>query len=199
MLAKNLFRLKKHIFLLIISLLFLLVWPKQAWAATLSLTSKTKNIMADSEFQVEIILDTQNEETLGTDIVINYDSTKLEALKITPGNLYPNYPEAGQKIEQNEGKIYLSGVANFGMPVSESGSLGTITFKGKAPGKTIVSLDWESGSTAKTSIVPYVGYTNLLKVPPESLALSISGKSLWGRFLSLIKSLKDFLIRFAFL
>jgi len=98
MATNSLFRIKKHLFFLIIFILFVLVWPRQVSATSLSLVSKTENIIVESEFQVDIILDAQDEETLGADVVILYDPLRLEALRIKPGNLYPNYPEAGQRI-----------------------------------------------------------------------------------------------------
>jgi len=166
-----------------------------AAAATLSLSPQVKTITVGSEFDININLATNGKETLGTDVVITYEPVFLEAVKITPGTLYPNYPPGGQRIDQVAGKVYLSGAANFGAPVSESGLFGTIIFKGRVPGKTAISFDWEEGSTTKTSIVPYVGYANLLKAPPEGLTLSIKEKSLWDKFLDL---LKNFLERFAF-
>lgn len=182
--------MRKFLFILGL-IIFFLFSVQKASAASLNLSSSTSEPRVSEEFWVEVYLDTQTQETLGTDVILSFDLQFLEAKEIKEGKLYPSYP--GKKIDNNQGRIYLSGVASYGNPVSTSGVLGEIKFLAKKQGGTQISFDWQSGRTDLTSIVPYKGQTDLVTQKPQSLNLSVEKQTLMGKIVEFIRRLGRFL------
>ncbi len=175
-------------FLLVLGLVILFLFSNQEiLAASLNLSSSNSTPQVGEEFWVEVYLDTQNQATLGTDVILIFDPQFFEAKEIQEGVIYPSYP--GKKIDNEQGKIFLSGVANYGAPVSISGVLGKIKFMPKKQGKGEISFAWEPGRTDLTNIVPYQGSDNLLSQAPQTLGLQIEKQTLIGKIIELIRRL----------
>lgn len=175
-------------FLLVLGLAILFLFSSQEiLAASLNLSSSNSTLQVGEEFWVEVHLDTQNQETLGTDVILIFDPQFFEAKEIQEGVIYPSYP--GKKIDNEQGKIFLSGVANFGTPVTISGVLGKIKFMPKKQGEGQISFAWESGRTDLTNIVPYQGNVDLLSQQPQPLEFKIEKQSLFGKIIELIRRL----------
>jgi len=178
--------MRKFLFILGITTFFFLSSQKVS-AASLNLSSSTATPKVGEEFWVEVNLNTQIQETLGTDAVLIFDPQLFEAKEIEEGEIYPDYP--GKKIDNEQGKIFLSGVANYGSSVSASGVLGKIKFVPKKEGKAQISFAWQSGKTNLTSIIPYQGNADLLNQPPQSLSLQIEKQTLMGKIIEFIRRL----------
>lgn len=177
----------KKISAFILIILFLLFIPTTVSASELKLSTPKKILSVGETFKVDINL-TGAEATLGTDIIINYDPSFLEAISLEEGSLYPSYqPLPAKRISGNQGKIFLSGSANIGQPVKAEGIFGTTTFKSKKPGNTVISFDYDKTATNKTGVINFSGQ-NLLSGTPDTLPVDISSPNPVASFLKMLFS-----------
>ena len=130
-------------------LMLALANPAYALAASLSLFPATGTFNKSCQFNVDIKLDTNGQQTDGTDSIVIFDAAKLRA-EITQGSLYPEYP--GNNVDNEAGKITVSGLSSPSSVFSGQGTLATIKFTVKdtsSTGATIVKFDYDpSGKNA---------------------------------------------------
>ncbi|MBM4401819.1 MAG: hypothetical protein FJ044_01070 [Candidatus Cloacimonetes bacterium] len=112
--------------------------------AILSLSPEQAYLVKDQIFSVNIIFNPGQESVDAVDAVLVYDPNLLEVLGLIPSELFASYPVQ----DFGEGKIQLSafavGTTGNPKPVTESGTLGTISLKAKAVG--IAKLEFSSDS-----------------------------------------------------
>lgn len=145
------------IFFILVLLLFLLpvtssLSPVFAQAATLSLSPSSGTFNRSCNFSLKIDLNTGGAQTDGTDAILLYDSSRISASSISSGTIYPDYP--GNNIDENAGKITISGLASVTTAFSGQGTLATINFtlKDNAPtGATQIKFDFDTNDKAKTT------------------------------------------------
>lgn len=128
--------------------------PAYALAATLSLSPSSGTLNKGCQVNLDIKLDTQSKQTDGTDAIILYDQSRLTATTPTAGTIYADYP--GTNVDENSGKITISGLASVSTAFSGQGSLATLHFTVKdtaATGATIVKFDYEQGGKTTDSNV----------------------------------------------
>lgn len=112
--------------------------PKAATAGvTLSLSPNSANQIINTNFDVNILLNTNNQPTVGTDVILTYNTQDLSIVdadtnatgtQIKPGSLYYSYPV--NSVDTTNGKINFSGIIQpGGSNYSGSGVLATITFR----------------------------------------------------------------------
>lgn len=136
--------IKKVLFIIIFILL-----PITAQAAVLDLNPASKNVDLNNNFAVEIILDTQEVNTDGTDVhYLNYDDSILEVQSITPGVLYANTAVSTGA----NGKINFSQAAQGGRSYNGKGVLATIIFKAIAEGSSALTFDFTPGNTLDCNV-----------------------------------------------
>jgi hypothetical protein len=130
----------------------LLVSPSASLAQTssphLSLTPTVKEVNTGINFNVTVSVDTGGQQVSGVDAVVQYDSSLLEVVSVSEGTFFPTITT----ITTTLGKVEIYGVADTGSPKTGTGTLATITFKGKAPGTAAVSFVCQSGSTSDSNI-----------------------------------------------
>lgn len=131
-----------------------LVTPILAAQATLSLSPSTGTFGKGCQFTVDIKLNTGGAATDGTDAIITYDPTRLSTNtnSIASGTIYPDYP--GNNVDEQNGKITVSGLSSVTSAFSGSGNLATVTFsvKPEAPeGLTTIKFDFDANDKAKTT------------------------------------------------
>ncbi len=114
----------------------------------LSLTPTVKEVNAGINFNVTVSVDTGGQQASGVDAVVQYDSSLLEVVSVSEGTFFPTITT----ITTTLGKVEIYGVADTGSPKTGTGTLATITFKGKAPGTAAVSFVCQSGSTSDSNI-----------------------------------------------
>ena len=136
-----------------LTLLFaLFALPAQALAATLSLSPASAAYNRSCNFALEVLLDTQGDQTAGTDAIIKYDTTRFTALSIAKGTLYDDYP--GTNIDESAGTISISALAAFNNSFSGTGTLAQINFQveANAPlGVSAMTFDFDPNDKAKTT------------------------------------------------
>lgn len=157
----------------ILAFLLLLFTLSPAYAAGISFKTTGTNLKVGDSFRTDLIL-TGGENTLGTDMVLNYDPKTLEVSSIKESSLYPNYqPPSAKRIDSMKGKIVLSGSANISNAIKSEGVFATLSIKAIKSGQTKLSFDYAPGATNKTGIIDFAG-NELLTSPPKDLILNIS-------------------------
>lgn len=149
--------MKKFLLILLTVFLFLFpftstLYPAYAQAATLSLNPSSGTFNQGCSFSLNVDLDTGGAQTDGTDAIIFYDTTRFNALTVTKGPIYPDYP--GNNIDSAEGKITISGLASVTTPFTGKGTLATINFtvQPTAPaGATQMTFDFDPSNKGKTT------------------------------------------------
>ncbi|MBI2329983.1 hypothetical protein HYU94_01185 [Candidatus Daviesbacteria bacterium] len=146
--------MKKFLILLLTAYSLQLTAPAMvfAQAATLSLEPSSGTFNQGCNFSLKVNLNTGGAETDGTDAILLYDNTRFNAISITNGPIYPDFP--GNNIDSQAGKITISGLASVNTPFSSQGALATINFAvlNSAPqGATQVTFDFDPTNKAKTT------------------------------------------------
>lgn len=151
------FRVVKTLFLLLS--LFILhsaffIPVALAQQATLSLSPSTGTFNPGCNFTVDILLNTGGAPTDGTDAILTYDTSRLttNSTSIASGTIYPDYP--GNNVDQQSGKITISGLASITSAFSGQGNLATVTFtvKPEAPmGEAPVNFDFDPNNKTNTT------------------------------------------------
>jgi len=138
------------VFLLIL-FLFLAI-PFSLWAQTtsphLSLSPTVKEISTGVNFNTTVSVDAGEQSISGVDVIIQYNSSLLEIVSISEGSFFPTITT----ITTTPGKIEIYGIANTGSPKSGTGTLATITFRGKSAGTATVSFTCQQDSTTDSNI-----------------------------------------------
>lgn len=123
-----------------------------AVGATLSLSPASGTYGPSCDFFVNVNLDTGGAQTAGTDVILFYDTTRLQAVSITNGSIYPDYPLSN--IDAQNGKISVSGLGSASSSFSGQGLFATVHFKvvANAPdGATQVNFDFDPNNKSKTT------------------------------------------------
>lgn len=147
----------KIVYLIYVLLLssFLLFRPQDATAAggpSLSISPASLSVNVGSNFNLEIILNTDGQKIDGVDVnALNFDPNLLQAVKVENGPIFPVY--LGNRYDNNEGKITISGIINpGGEPYSGSGTFAKVTFKAKNQGIAKLNFDFTLGATQDSNI-----------------------------------------------
>ena len=134
---------------------FLATTPSLALAATLSLSPASGTFNKGCPVTLDIILDTGEADTDGTDAILIYDSSKFTATTIntdlTP-KIYSDYP--GSNIDEASGKVTVSGLASVSSAFKGKGTLAKINFTVKetaGTGATMVKFDFDPNDKTKTT------------------------------------------------
>lgn len=118
----------------------------------LSLDPKAGTYNLGCSFSVDVDVDTGGLDTDGTDVLINYDPTKLTVESIDFTNLYDKYP--GNSNDPQKGRIVISGLSSVEQPVNGKGTLATINFtvkKDAKEGETSLIFDFDPKDKLKTT------------------------------------------------
>ncbi len=152
-------------------------------AATLEpvIVSEPKNT---NQFPVFIFLDTEDQKTIGTDLLLQYDAKKLEFVKSKKGELYPNHHEV--VVNKKLGQIRYSATVNTkDESVSGEDNLVTLYFRKKNKNVRVsqtktepnaLQLVWKPYATNDTNVVSVDG-EELLATAPAELAIDPKAKS----------------------
>ncbi|MBL7159232.1 hypothetical protein ISS85_02055 [Candidatus Microgenomates bacterium] len=103
----------------------------------LSLSPETGSYIMGEEFNVDILLNTDNKPVVAVDISLTFDPTKLQVQSVTPGSFFQD--QIVFKNEIGDGKILLS-LGSF-TPFTGSGIYGTISFLALEVGDTQMVFD----------------------------------------------------------
>lgn len=142
----------KNIKIIIIIIVITFILSPSAYAATLSLSPSLGTFNRGCTGSLLVELDAGGTQTDGSDAILKYDQSRINATSITSGTIYPDYP--GNNIDSASGKITISGLASVQQAFSGKGTLATINFSvpDNAPtGATSVKFEFDPNDKAKTT------------------------------------------------
>lgn len=137
-----------------------------AGQTTLSFSQATP--VVGNTFTVDVLINSGQDTILNTDLSIQFDPTKLQAISIIPGPFLPGATEitSVKKIDNTKGVIVESFYTTKNNAAKGTGIFATITFKALTLGTTIVSFD------TQRTVVPALGIDNAIQnVQPASYTI----------------------------
>ena len=136
-----------------------------------SLSPRSGSFVEGSTFQVPILLNTRGRNINGIEVRVNFNKDKLSIVNPTGGTSIIGVWVEPPGYDNTRGTASYVGVVPNGI-TTQSGLIGTITFKAKAPGNAVVSISSNSnillndGLGTKTQVdLGRAEYTILTKAP----------------------------------
>jgi hypothetical protein len=159
----------------------------QAQAATLSASPVEGPITIGDTFTVEILLDTEGENTDGVDIkYLNFDPDLLEVQEVVSGTLYPSTQV--NEFDNTVGTINFAQVTTAKSKYNGSGVLATITFLVKSKSrKATLDFDFELGNTIDTNVAS--GGTDVLTSVENGMYKLGSSQGFWSSIIEFFRNL----------
>lgn len=138
---------------LLLIVVFLLVSPAQAFAATLSVSPASGTFNKGCTFSLDIVLDSGSDQIEGVDVnYLLYDSSRFTATSVENGSIFSDYPI--NNIDTAAGKVYVSGVDANNKPFNGQGTFAKVNFtvKDSAPsGATQMSFSFNPNDKTNTT------------------------------------------------
>lgn len=127
----------------------------------LQFTPTSVTAIQNTTFQVDVRINVDTNNTLASDVVINYASDDLEVISITNGGFFPQFNFA-PVVATMHGAFEIHGYSTSGdSNITGTGSFAKIVFKGKkSSGSSAISITC-TGGTDSTNILTTSG-TNIL-------------------------------------
>lgn len=129
--------------------------------AQITVAPSATSVKVGDQITATITIDTKGGESVGTDVVLDYDPSILEVVdadsaaagvQITKGTLYDFVPL--NTVLLATGRISYSAAQQPTNPSYKgAGTLATVTFKAKAPGDSQLAFEFQPGSLRDTNIV----------------------------------------------
>lgn len=184
---KNLVKISFLAICLVVALpAFAFAQTASATPATLTFSPATGSVVANPNFTVDIIVNTNgSEKTSGADAVVKFDPTKVQyvsAARPSVNDFYGGTSHTGSFIVYDANK--LTGTVEIGHSVmpgtaaadypTGSGSVATLTFKPLvAVGQTItLNLDYVAGATTDSNVISSIGTDILGGVGSATLTIA---------------------------
>ncbi len=115
-------------------------------ATTLNFQLVNNKVKVGDSFPLRVFISTGLNKTVGAQLSIKYDPTKLRLDNVVAGTFYPNPTILGPTIDNTLGKLsYTLLLPPGSTPISGSGILATLSFTATSQGLATVSFD--SGNT----------------------------------------------------
>jgi len=105
----------------------------------------------NQEFEVKVILDTGDFATDATDVRLDFDPAVLEVSKVTPGQIYDDYP--AKRIDSANGVVVINGITSLTKTFKGRDTFATLTVKGLKKGKAVLLLEFSPGATNDSNVV----------------------------------------------
>lgn len=144
------------IFTALLLLTGLTTFTTRAFAADGNLYFSPSSTTVDNNCypKLDVMLDTGGQSTTGVDVIINYDSAKLDVHNLAAGSLYTSYDTMDTSTD---GKIVIQTRAlageTFVTTAGQGQKLATITFKTTQTGSASISFKYlGKGNTTDTNI-----------------------------------------------
>lgn len=138
--------------------------PKPISGASITLLASKKDYSVGEIAPVSVSLFTGGRPTDGTDLVVKFDTSLLEATSgsVIRGRIYPEYPLVD--VNPATGIITVSGITSIRQSnFNGQGIFATINFRVVKPGRTTVSVDFEKGKTADSNVVETSSASDILE------------------------------------
>jgi hypothetical protein len=136
------------LFILTLAILFSLISPKPAYAASFTLDPSARTAAPSETFSVDIKIDTEGENATSADVLLNFNSAILSISSITPGSFFPQNFKTSSASQ-----VYVGGaVQNATENRTGAGILATINFSAVGSGVSTLEFDCTPGKTSDSNI-----------------------------------------------
>lgn len=115
---------------------------RAAPATTLKFVPAALTKKVGEEFSLEVHIDTADNQVVAAQLKLLFDATKLQAISITNGTLFPNILSSGV-VESGTASIAI-GAANTVSPIKGTGTAAVVKFKALAATSSPVSVRFAS-------------------------------------------------------
>lgn len=119
---------------------------RAAPATTLSFSPSTISAAVDSQFTLNVAINTGTNSVTAVKLVITFDSTKLEATSITNGEFAPKITASGV-VSSGTASITVAADSTVN-PIKGTGTIAVLRMKGKAGTTTPVTVKFDASSFA---------------------------------------------------
>lgn len=163
----------------------------KAQSTQIFLSTVDSKVKLNSEFLVNVNI-RSDRNTLGTDLVISYDAQTLSLIEVIPGIVYQDFSKINNPMEKSEqnGLIYLSGIADFNQGVVPTGTMAVLKFIPLKIGLTEIKVLFDPLDSTLTGVIPFEGSEiNLLTQAPQSLFIDVLADKWWLKIWNSILSI----------
>jgi hypothetical protein len=153
-----------------------LAFPVRADAAVrVYFDPTTISVAQNNEFTVQLKIDAETNQVVGSDAVVSYAAADLEVMTVTTGGYFPQFTNAN---DATAGKLELHGyVTSTYQSKTGAGTLATVKFKSKkGSGSSAISFTC-NGSGNDTNILSISGQNLLTCSQVNTVAVSYTGGS----------------------
>jgi hypothetical protein len=155
-------------------------FPSLVEAASFKFEPSEITTAINSTFDIEIIIDTNNEQVGGAGAIIRYDTNIVTIKNITAGDVFADYPVLS--FDNKTGQANISGIVASQNDLYEGkGTFAKLSITAINSGKTSLSFDFEKGKTNDSNIATtYAPYDILTEVNTAEINVTanISDQSL---------------------
>lgn len=153
-----------------------LAFPVRADAAVrVYFDPTTISVAQNNEFTVQLKIDAETNQVVGSDAVVSYAAADLEVMTVTTGGYFPQFTNAN---DASAGRLELHGyVTSTYQSKTGAGTLATVKFKSKkGSGSSAISFTC-NGSGNDTNILSISGQNLLTCSQVNTIAVSYTGGS----------------------
>jgi hypothetical protein len=124
-------------------------------------------IEQDQIFPVQVYLNTEQQQTVGTDLLFSFDQAQLEFVKVEATEFYPHYHQV--RIDQQKGQLRYSGTSNYQDYITGADVFANFFFVKRDQAQLSLDLVWEQDRTNDTNVVGVDG-VDLVEQRPNLIA-----------------------------
>lgn len=135
----------------------------------LQLSTQDQSLEVNKPFTATISLDTRGCEVDAVDTIIQFDPGEFEITDIKTTEDFSTYPL--KKIDNKQGEIKISGLADINKPISGSLKLAELTIIPLESQEIELNFEFEKGSTVDSNIIEHKTAQDLL-VEAQSLKIN---------------------------
>lgn len=129
---------------------------------SLFLVVNPSQVKVNDPVQVAVSLHASGKMLSGSDVILKYDPAYLSASdNLTLGEYFSSYPL--KLIDNDKGTVRLTAFGGKKETISSPIVIFTVTFKALKPGKTELVIDYQKGSTNKSTLVERGTSKNILE------------------------------------
>lgn len=150
-----------------------LMRPISAYAAPkIYFDPATKTVVQNNEFQIDLKIDAESNQVIGSDVVVSYAGADLDITSVTSGSYFPEF----QYADNASGRLELHGyVTSIYQGKTGAGTLATLKFKStKSTGSSALTMNC-NGSGNDTNMLSNSGQNILSCNSINQVALTYSG------------------------
>jgi len=126
----------------------------------------TPPAVIDEEFTVDVNF-TTSQPVLGVDAVVLFDPTRITAISVDDANLLGSTPRI--KINNGNGSISISQVAQVGQAFTGTGRMATLHLRGFVGGQTALAFEYRPGKKNESNAISSITGDDILEQPEQLL------------------------------